>query len=116
MQKGDYDFWTILRSIPLVNVHSAKESMALPELAPTRQLASSEFLARLKCINFIFRASTRNGLMLSGKDVNYLTKKIVQYSQDGVFRTIADKDIYRETITTVKEIVEKSNSAQYKIE
>lgn len=104
-QSQDVEYETYLRSIPLVYQTHAQDLLKLPELAPTRQLTWAEYVTRLKTIEFLFRISPSSGSKMSAQDQNYLLKKIVQYSSDGIFRQISDSETYLQTIRTTKEIV-----------
>lgn len=108
LKSTDAEFWTMLRSIPLVSTDNAQLLMRLPENAPTRQLAWAEFITRLKCIEFLVQTNPNHGTVMSSKDLNYLMKKILQYSSDGVFRQITDSELYYETIQQVKNIISMS--------
>lgn len=116
IENTEVDFWTILRSIPMCSVDNAKTLMLLPEMAPTRQLAWAEFLTRLKCVEFLVYCAPDHGKKMNQNELNYLLKKILMYSSDGVFTHITDKELYADTIRTVKDIVELTNGANYKIQ
>lgn len=115
IKHSDAEFWTTLRSIPLVSISNAQEFMRLPDLAPTRQLAWAEFLTRLKCINFLIASSESHGQKRNASDLNYLLRKIVYYSSDGIFRQIADAQTYADTIREVKDIVQLTQTGNYPV-
>lgn len=109
--KNEYDFKTILKSIPLVNVPDASELMRLPELAPTRQLAWAEFVARLKCIRFLSACTPSHGHALSMKDLNYFVREIQLYSSSTALSQISDREIYNDVLHDVSDIVHSATSA-----
>ncbi len=111
----EVDFRSILKSYPLVSVDSFAELMVLPENAPTRQIAWAEFLTRLKCIHWLVSLGKTGGRAQSGVDVNYLLRAIHRYSSDGVFKQIADQEIYNETIRVVKDITQLCDKANYHV-
>ena len=105
-----YDFWTILRSVPLVTSPNAQQFMKLPDLAPTRQIKWAEFITRLKCIEFLIHGSTDDGRKASRKDLNYLTNAIIKYNSDGSLRHLLPGDIYYDLLRIQKDILQAAGS------
>ena len=105
-----YDFWTILRSVPLVSSKNAQEFMKLPELAPTRQIKWAEFITRLKCIEFLIHGSALSGKKASSKDLNYLMNSIIKYNSDGSLRHVLPGDIYYDLLRRQKDILQAAGS------
>ena len=110
MESIDTDFWTMLRSIPLSNTDTALELMRLPEVAPTRQVAWAEFLSRLKCILFLITSAPEHGRKLNGNDVNYLLRRITNYTLDGTFRQITHNEIYEDIVRMIRSIAEMTSA------
>ena len=115
IQSTEIDFWTLLRSVPMCSDMNALELMRLPDMAATRQLAWAEFLTRLKCIEFLVTAAVNHGQKLNRPELNYFLKKVVAYTSDGTFRQIVDSDLYLDTVRTVKDIVQMTNTENIKI-
>ena len=115
LKRGIYDYWTMLRSIPLVSSPNMQEWARLPDLAPTRQIAWAEFITRIKTIEFMITAGSDTSIYVNAKDVNYLAKKLLTYSTDSVFRQITDNDVYLDTINRVNSIMQILNISGFKV-
>ena len=84
VKQTDLDFNTILRTFPCVTKMNFKELLRLPEQAPTRQIAGSEFLARLKAIDFLININPNNGKTKNADTINYINRLIKRNERDSI--------------------------------
>ena len=92
VKQTDLDFNTILRTFPVVSKANFKELLKLPEQAPTRQIVSSEFLARMKAIDFLVNINPNNGKTKNAGEINYINRVIKHNERDSVFGQLFDQE------------------------
>ena len=105
VRNNDRPFTDILASFPCMNVKNFEELLKLPEQAPTRQIVWAEVLTRLKALDWMTTVSPTSGTVHDGSRINELTKAFVAHASDGSFRQVLDKDLYLDSIRTIKDIV-----------
>ena len=86
------DFTTIMRSVPMVTKASMEDLMALPRMAPTRQVNWALTIARLSAINFLFRASKGGPNTRNRSEVNQILKTMQAYQSDKLMESMLPFD------------------------
>ena len=114
MKNTRYEFWTMLRSIPLVTAPDAQTFMKLPEITPTRQYKWAEFVTRLKCIEVLIFMSSDEGKRASAKELNYLMNAIIKYNSDGIFRQVLSGSALYDITSRERDILQAAGS-NYKL-
>lgn len=108
---NEYDFWTILRSIPVLTAGDAQQLMRLPELTETRQLLWAEFVSRIKCLMFLFSCTPSLGRTASAKELSYLTKAIKLAKNDSIFSQTLSHDLNEQLQANIADLMSIATSA-----
>jgi hypothetical protein len=94
LQRAGKDFTGILRSVPLVTKDTLERAMALPDVAPTRQVLWGLVLARLPILTFLFSVLEDGPGMRSRTEVNRVLRAIQQWKTDQLLRTMLPVEEY----------------------
>lgn len=85
VQSVDLDFNTILRTFPVVSQQNFKQLLRLPEQAPTQQIVGTEFLSRMKAIDFLININPRHGTAKNMGEINYIARTLKRNERESVF-------------------------------
>jgi hypothetical protein len=108
------DFTGVLRSIPVVTKETLDDALAIPEMAPTRQVVWALALSRFPAINLMVDlveggnqggAQTRNQQQL-----NILMQAVRQYRSGGYFSSVLSGDVLYDVDEEMDNLVEKIRS------
>lgn len=106
---SNYRFDTILRTIPAVFTANALETLALPRVAPTRQVLWALVLSRLENIEMLFRIHDRTRSDQNRQEIGKILRKIVFYRSDNTFRQALTSRLFyqvEDTFDLLKELAE----------
>lgn len=100
------NFTGVLRSIPVVSKANADEVMAVPQMAPTRQVLWALVISRLNAINFMFRINREGPGMRNQSEVNRAKRMALMYKSDSLMRNVLPLELYMEVQSEIDGILE----------
>lgn len=92
--KSNYDFSTVMRNVPLINVKDVRELLVIKGIAVTRQVEWALALARIHALKFLFIATKYGPGNRNQSELNYLIRKLIAYKSNNLFRTSLPIEIY----------------------
>lgn len=104
LDKGQYNFGTMLRYIPAAVEDNMEEVMLLPNLAPTRQVMWALTAARLPVLDFLFLQNSRGNAYPNRAEINKVLRDVLWYGRDQMLRQYLPIDIYYDVSDQVEEI------------
>lgn len=96
LKSYDRDFYTMMRTVPMISKQNLLELSVLPENAPTRQEIWTEIIARLKVIMFLFTVNPSNGSKLSRLQINHIKKVYDWFDDSKGLEQVPDKELVRD--------------------
>lgn len=100
------NFSGILRSVPTVSKENADEVMAVPDIAPTRQVLWALVIARLNALSFMFRLSREGAGVRNQSEVNKVVRSAIAYRSDKLMRAMLPLELYYEVQAEIDSILE----------
>ncbi len=108
IEKVGKDFIGILRSIPAITKNNMDELMAMPEIAPTRQIVWALVIARLEVLTFLFMISEDGPGKRNQMQVNRILRNITAYRSDNLMRSMLPIDIYMDVEDDINKLIVES--------
>lgn len=102
----------LLRTIPAVTMENMDEVMALPQIAPTRQVVWAMVAARTNALALIFRLARPGAATTNSQEVNKLRRALVSYQSDQTLHNQVPAEIYwqiQSEIDGIKEELDRSS-------
>lgn len=94
-------FDAILDSIPSVQYTSARQSLRLPLVAPSRQIVWALTLSRLPALAFLFRVNNHSGSLVNQSYINQIIRAAMYYKNDRTIKSVAPLNIYLDAQETI---------------
>jgi hypothetical protein len=111
LQAVGQDFTGVLRSIPTVTQDNLDEALAIPEMAPTRQvewaLALSRFPALDVMVDLTEGGNQGGANIRNQQQLNILMQAVRQYRSGAYFSSVLTGDVLYDVNTEIDELVEK---------
>lgn len=106
LQHISKNFNGILLSVPLVVKDDADQLMAMPSIAPTRQVIWALTIARLNTVSLMFRINKDGPGVRNQSEVNRAQRYALMYKSDHLMRTMLPLELYQQVQKEIDGILE----------
>ena len=107
LKKQSRTFDGYLQNIPTVIKDNACKLMELPDLPLTRQLLWAMVMSRIPELQFLFRISKDSIGQKNQSEINRITRYVLNYKQDNVFRQNLPLNQFTELMDDLEEMINK---------
>lgn len=104
LNKGQYNFSTMLRYIPAAVEDNMETAMLVPSMAPTRQVMWALTAARLPVLDFVFYQNAKGNAYPNRAEINKVLRDVLWYARDQMLQQYLPIDIFYDVQEQIEEI------------
>lgn len=96
LQRTNRDFYTTMRTVPVVFKDTVADVAVWPDMAPTRQVVWALVIGRIPLLRFLFDTAKGGVKTRNAQEYNQLVRDIKSYRSESLFRSMLSGDLLLE--------------------
>lgn len=109
LQNQEMSYEQMLKNIPAFDFPSMDEALAIPDLAPTRQVKWALLLSRLSIMDFMMDLGGVKNQRFNQYHLNRLNRYLIRFDMDNSLISLLPSDVYFNTRSLIDSLIERTS-------